>query len=831
MPTATTTGSLGATCLAGEWWLTSTRPDAATSPADLTAANASWVAIPRPMPVGQALDLAAPGPADLRIDGHDWWYRCRFRTDGAETIRFDGLATLADVWLAGEKVHSSEQMFVPQRVALRGGGDGAQELHLRFASVDHWLARKRARPAWKTRLVNHQQLRWLRTSLLGRIPSWCPEIPIVGPWRPIWLEPRSPLTVGSTRIASTVDGTNGKVTVELAVTSPAEPSGTARIGAFATPFAVEATGSSWLLNAVVLVPDVELWWPHTHGAQPRYPASASITVDGAPVEISFGRIGFRTLEVDRGDDGHGFGLRINGTPVFARGSCWTPPRLSHGATTEGLTAVLEQTRAAGMNMIRIGGTMAYESEAFYDGCDDLGILVWQDLMFANMDYPVADAGFAALVRQEAEALFERFQGRPSVAVICGGSEVEQQAAMLGLGPDRWTNPWFDEELPALSALHLPGAAYVRASPTGGVLPFHVDRGISHYYGVGAYRRPLTDARLANVRFAAECLAFSHVPEPAGVEALLATGEQAPHHPKWKAGVPRDPGAGWDFEDVREHYVEIMFRISSAELRDLRATDPERYLELGRVTTGEVVARTISEWRRPGSSCRGALAWFYRDFQPGAGWGLVDHGGNPKPAYWYFERAARPIGLLLSDEGLNGLVVHVVNDTPEPFRAQLRVTAYRAGRVAVGSDSRAVTVGGRSTGTWSAESILGGFRDLTYAYRFGPPDLDVVAVTLLADDGRAIATECFWPLGLPRGRSNDLGMTATVHEDGMGLTIEAGAVATGVALRLQGATPAMNYLSLEPGTPLTIGWRRAAADRPVTGHVVALNWTGALRIGP
>ncbi len=831
MPSLKFAGPHAAAALDGDWSLGSLPPDHANDPSGLEAAGIAWVSIPGPVPVARALGRGTElnDGADPEIDRKDWWYRCRFAAPGAGTIRFDGLATLAEAWLDGEKVLTSANMFAAARVPLGEPAAGDRTLVIRFASVERWLARKRPRPAWKTRLVEHQQLRWLRTSLLGRIPSWCPPLPIVGPWRGVWFEPAPPIAAVGHRICASVAGTDGHLEVSVTVTRPSRPSGTVRVGAMTVPLTVEPSGETWNLTATAIIPEVALWWPHTHGGQPLYQVTTTIVAGESSVELDLGHVGFRTIEVDRGSDGRGFGLRVNGADIFCRGSCWSPPDLASGATVDGVPEALAQVRAAGMNMIRVGGTMVYESDAFHDACDTLGVLVWQDLMFANMDYPAADPEFAESARIEAETLFNRLQGRPSVAVICGSSEVEQQAAMLGLSPERWTNQWFDERLPGLCREWLPDAAYVRSSPTGGSLPFHTDEGISHYYGVGAYRRPLTDARLANVRFAAECLAFSNVPEPNAVDRLLGDGNRAPHHPTWKAGVPRDPGAGWDFEDVRDHYIETLFHLSTSELREIRSADPDRYLELGRVATGEVIARTIGEWRRPGSSCRGALAWFHRDLRPGAGWGLVDHGGNPKAAYWYFRKAARPVALLIGDEGLNGLAINIMNDEAGPLAAILRVTVYRAGRTVLATAARRIGIPPRSGERWMADDLLGGFRDLTGAYRFGPPAHDVVVASLLDPQGQPIATDCFWPFGLPTGSPPEVRLTARPDEDGNSLTLEADAVVSGVAIRVLGAAPETNYLSLEPGTPVRVRWRRSPGAT-VRGQVMALN-ASAVAIGP
>src|SRR5262249_47954514 len=154
----------------------------------------------------------------------------------------------------------------------------------------------------------------------------------------------------------------------------------------------------------------------------------------------------------------------------------------------------------------------------------------------------------------------RLAGHPSVVVYCGNSEVEQQAAMLGVPRELWRNRWFAEELPALCKGCHSGTAYVSSTPSGGVMPFHVGSAVAHYYGVGAYHRAPAELRQANVKFAAECLAFAQLPEPETVAAIGATATPIMHHPRWKRRVPRDTGAGWDFEDVRDFYLRWLFEV-------------------------------------------------------------------------------------------------------------------------------------------------------------------------------------------------------------------------------------------------------------------------------
>jgi beta-mannosidase len=811
------------------WELAAVTPGHAAKPEDLDRLQLQWIACDRPMPVAAALRAAGRWDFDhpRDFDDEDWWYRCRFDCSDCGTpvrLRFEGLATLTDVWLNGDHILHSENMFVAHTVVVDRGLLPKNELILRFHALSPLLASKRGRPQWRTRLVSHQSLRWYRTSLLGRMPGWCPPVAPVGPWRPILID-TAPLLVEEANVIAKVDGDDGFVRLALRVTDPCvgRLDATLAVGEWQAPLTCDRLSDGrCVFTGVAHVPKPNRWWPHTHGAQTLYGVRVKISGSSLSETVELGRIGFRTIDVDRGPDGNGFGLVVNGTPVFCRGVCWTPSDVATlSADSAGYRAPLELFRRAGMNMIRVPGTMTYETETFHDLCDELGILVWQDLMFANMDYPCDDDAFAHEVEVEATQTLERLGSRPSLAVVCGGSEIEQQVAMLGL-PVQPRHRLFDEWLPDLVRTIASGAVWVPGTPTGGTFPFQVDSGVSHYYGVGAYLRPFEDARRAGVRFAAECLAFSNIPDASTIDLTLHDGETPGTHPRWKARVPRDAGAGWDFEDVRDHYVERIFGVAPAELR---SRDPDRYLALGRVATGEAMLRTFAEWRRPGSTCRGGLVWFAQDLWPGAGWGVLDSTGRPKAAYWYLKRALAPVALLMADEGLNGLWVHAVNDTNEPIVADLGLARYRDG-VMQGIPARStLRIPGRGYQSVHADALFDGFVDLTFAYRFGPPPHDVVAATLRdARTGALRAVACYFPGTPPADRAETLGLTARVEQtdDGYALVLETERFAHAVTIDIEGWLPDDNYLTLEPGEVRRVALHPMTDGSALCGSVSALN---------
>src|SRR5687767_2034544 len=261
MARARVLGSSAARPLDGLWEFAALAPGHVLDPAHLAAAQPEWMACDGPMPAAAALRAAGRWDLDQArdFDAEDWWYRCRFVLPDAGrpfTMRFEGLATVADVWLNGHHILHSDSMFVAHTVHIERGLPGSNDLVLRFHALSPLLAIKRPRPRWRTRLVSQQTLRWYRTSLLGRIPAWSPPVAPVGPWRPILIETGS-LIVDRTDISAKIESDDGFVQFNLRATHPSGDTvdGTFTVGAHDVPLTCEPTseGSS-LLTGIVRVP-------------------------------------------------------------------------------------------------------------------------------------------------------------------------------------------------------------------------------------------------------------------------------------------------------------------------------------------------------------------------------------------------------------------------------------------------------------------------------------------------------------------------------------------------------------------------------------------------
>ena len=802
----------------GPWLCCAHRPGTITDPSQLSAVEAEW--LPTVVPCTVASTLAAHNRWSFEhpseIDAEDWWFSTSFQYNKANGrqpahLNFEGLATLAEVWLNGELLLSSDNMFRSYCVDVSDRLQPENKLIIGFRSITESLKGKRPRPRWKTNLVNNQQLRWYRTSLQGRIPGWSPPAPAIGPWRGIRLE-TGPITARGITLRPRLEGTIGIVALEghLLSDNPIEKA-SLRVGELIEAVQLEREASGYSVRGKLNVPNVRPWSPHTHGQPALYDCELILESGDVRYRVACESLGFRNVEISTAD---GFQVLINGQPVYCRGACWTVSDiLTLSGTDEQLRHDLTLARDAGVNMLRVGGTMVYESDAFYRLCDELGILVWQDFMFANMDYPVDDESFRDNLVAEVSGQLRRLASHASVAVYCGNSEIEQQAAMLGMPREIWTNGWFTQDLPELCERYHPGCGYVPSTPTGGVLPFQPITGLTHYYGVGAYLRPTSDIRRSDVKFTPECLGFSNIPEAPTIEAITHGGHTVMHDARWKRRVPRDIGAGWDFEDVRDHYLKEIFNVDPVQLR---SWDTPKYLQLSRLVPGEMMQQAFSEWRSSHSNNRGGLVWFYKDLWPAAGWGILDSNGTPKSAYYYLKRVWSSRQLVLTDEGLNGLHIHLVNETSQPLDGTVEVQLLKEPNVVVARQELAVRVEGSDRRTFSADEILGGFYDVSYAYRFGPSHHDVVVVTWF-DADRQVISEGFHFIrrGVPPvERAVTLQTSAGVSGDnGYQITLQSDRFLHGVTVNAKGYLPDDNYFHLPPQRTKTVTFRALPGQMP------------------
>lgn len=766
---------------------------------------------------------------------YDWWYCCDFSVSPEELysnseISFDRMATLVDVWLNGTLLLSHSNFFLLSVADVSKLITERNQLVLCFRSVNEFLAKRRSRPKWKTNLVSQQQLRWLRTSLLGRIPGWTPPTPALGPCGDITLTHWSDFNLLSANVRATIEDGCGTITAEVMIAGTVQ-SVCVQFGEHELELQTNAVVANDMLlyESTMTISDPKLWWPHTHGESHLYAVSLKVSSESSETIIPLGRRGFRTIAMDA--NCQQTQLRVNGQTVFCRGACWTIADLTRFWSEEDvLRSLLTLARDAGMNMLRVGGTMHYEQDEFYNLCDELGIMVWQDFMFANMDYPVDDSDFLSTVTTEARYQLSRFSQHASVAIYCGSSEVQQQAAMVGMERGVWSNTFFDQILPNLCQKNHPGIHYYPSTPCGGAMPFHLAEGITHFYGVGAYKKTLLASGLTDVRFTAETLGFSNVPDAIHIEKQFNGNYPVCHSPTWKKGVPRDSTAGWDFEDIRDHYLAELFQLDPVLLR---SRDTERYLELSRVVTGELIKQVFAYWRSLDTPCQGGLLWFYNDITMGAGWGLVDSQARPKPVYYYAKRAFQPCAAFLLDKGLDGLKVLVVNESKHARKANVEIQLISTPHTII--DRTVIEVEISPFSEWQAhvDSLFGHFRDLNYSYQFGAKQHELVCLQVVdTTSGHLLGEDTYYveTMQLPELSSVELELKLSSVAGEDFLILKSDHFLQSVCLELGKCRADDNYFNLLPGVArrVKLSSEEVSFDL-VKGYLSAINLTHPIRI--
>jgi len=598
------------------------------------------------------------------IGEQDWVYRCRFDAPpgvvGGQRVvlRFLGLDTLATVRLNGDVVLRADNMHrrwdvdVTGRVAAAGN-----ELEVAFASPLQAVRRlqgERALPGWWAMMCEPGGS-WLRKELCNFGWDWGPALVTAGVWRPVEL------------VAFDAARLDGACLDDVQVRQE-------HAGGAVTLRAAEHLVLTVSLGGVVVasgrgsavIEDPELWWPNGMGGQPLYDVDVEL-VDGITVlDHRRLRMGLRTLSLDT--SGGSFAFACNGEPFFAKGANWIPADAVVGRTTpEQVRQLVDDAADVHMNMLRVWGGGIYEDDAFYDACDERGICVWQDFMFACATYPAFDAGFLASVRAEAEDNVRRLRHHACLALWCGNNELE-----MGLVDDHWGptamgrddyRALFEEVLPAVVAGLDPERAYWPASPhapAGG-------GGDAHVWDVWHGGQPFDWYRTSHPAFVSE-FGFESLPCPRTVESFTAPEDRhfasavLEHHQRSVVG-----GASGT-EQVARQLAEWFKEPAGFD----EAVWQTQILQAVAVGTG------IEHWRMQMPRTMGALYWQLNDAWPGWSWSSIDYAGRWKALHYAARRVFAPVLLAaVVEPGTSVVAAHVVNDRVGPVAGELRVEVTRA----------------------------------------------------------------------------------------------------------------------------------------------------------
>jgi beta-mannosidase len=624
------------------------------------------------------------------IEDRDWEYRTTFTASAAllaeETVELvaDGLDTIATVSLNGREIARTDNMFIAHRWNVKALlRRGRNELVVRFASAMGYARTHRTEfdpgeindPLGRAPVIRKQQCQfgW----------DWGPRLVTAGIWRDIRLEAWSGNRLENVRVGQTHHADGGVTltfTPELARTDPSVTlQGTVSL---------DGQVVARIENRESKIETPSLWWPNGQGAQPLYTLEV-VASDRAGRE--FGRwsrrIGLRTVVLDRHPDAAGetFQFVVNGRAIFAKGANWIPAHSFVAALTRAdYERDLRSAVAVHMNMIRVWGGGIYESEDFYDLCDELGLLVWQDFMFACSIYP-GDEPFVASVRVEAAQQVQRLRHRACLALWCGNNEIEQLNAGRLKQPAQEADyeNIFLRALPEVVAQHDGVTPYWPSSahrPDGDNSNAGGEKnGDTHYWEVWHARNPVKDYEKWRFRFCSEF----------GMQSYSSSETNATFVP------PNDTNI---FGPTKENHQknrggnQVILDYVSRRYRFPKSQDDLIYLS--QLNQAYCMQTGVEHYRRLMPHCMGALYWQLNDCWPVASWSSIEFTGRWRALHFVARRFFAPALVSAHVPGdetagvgnyrkstVRDAHLYTVYDAPEPARGTLYWQLYHVdGRV-------------------------------------------------------------------------------------------------------------------------------------------------------
>jgi beta-mannosidase len=611
-----------------------------------------------------------------------WVYRKTFDVPeeslAADKIELvcDGLDTVASVWLNEKLLSRTDNMFIQHRFDVTKYIKAASnQLLVRFEPAVPYAKKLMDRyTPFSEKLFLNPHRAYIRKAQYQFGWDWCPAMPGCGIWRPVRIE-----TVTKARLAnvniSTITCNESTADVRVAVTLE-------KIARHKFHFELDIYDADGTLvrhlkfephgdggSAVVHIDNPKLWFPAGYGQPNLYQARVNLFADGQIIDTSQCHFGIRTVKLNQSADrtGRRFGFEINGRRVYAKGADWIPASLFPGSlTADDYEPLLRAAADANINMFRVWGGGYYEDDCFYELCDRLGIMVWQDFMFACCYYPDR-RWFLDKIAIEARSVIERLYNHPSVVLFCGNNEIDWIHYRSGGGSGRrmhgktiW-HKLLPEIVNDLDTLR----PYVPTTPFSVTRdPNDPNSGTMHNWFVWSGHQPINSyiTESARVpRFVAE-FGFQSLPcldtirKFCSAENLRLASAAVEKHNYQVDGCSR-----------LYRYVGDIFG---------RVCNLEQFIYLSQLVQARAI-RTYVEFLRANSRRNsGALFWQFNDCCPAISWSAVDYTARPKALYYYARRFFRPVLLAVVPEfgsagaGPTSLSIVAVNDTEKPVTGEI-----------------------------------------------------------------------------------------------------------------------------------------------------------------
>lgn len=560
----------------------------------------------------------------------------------------EGLDTLAHVSLNGREIAFADNMHITWVWDVKEQlHAGENTLEIRFDSPILYCAKKAEEaPGWESSDAT-PGFRHLRKAHCMFGWDWGPRLPDAGIWRPIFLRTWDAARLENAMMLQAHH--DGVVDVTIRPEIAGESAWSAEITA--PDGEVIIIPETTAAEQVIAIQNPQLWWPNGLGKQPLY----RVTVRLATGDTRVWRIGLRTMTVSREKDewGEEFCHVVNGMKVFAMGADYIPEdNILARVTPERTRRLLEDCKAANFNAIRVWGGGYYPDDAFYDICDELGLMVWQDLMYACAFYDLTP-DFERSIRVETHQNVARLRHHASLALICGNNEMEMFMAGANsalINHRTWefvpTYPhhitdyvkMFEYILPAIVKETAPQTYWWPASPSSGGnfdAPNDENRGDNHYWDVWHGEKPFTEYRKFFFRYASE-FGFQSFPCLKSVKQFTLPDDRNIFSRVMERHQRNQAANGKILS-----YLSQTFRYPNS-FDDL--------LYASQLMQAEAIRYGVEHWRRNRGRCMGAIIWQLNDIWPVASWASIDYYGRWKALHYAAKRFFAPVMISAEEEG-------------------------------------------------------------------------------------------------------------------------------------------------------------------------------------
>lgn len=593
-----------------------------------------------------------------------WWYRKEFEfiksKEDQEKVEiiFEGIDTYAYVYLNEKLIGFSENMFLPLTLDVTNAlQDGKNTLALKFVTLKEMTKDKSTKDMW---YVFNNQSQWTRKSAMNFGWDWGPKLITIGLWKAAYIKKSRVASLKDVNIKTQEINVRDKtalleITGDVVRYSDNEALGVnIFFGNTLDPITNIKLDKEKHIAIHLPLEDVRFWWTHDLGEPYLYDVRIELLHEGNIIDTYTTKYGIRDIRVQFFSNAYKsrFTFILNGVELFAKGANWIPAHNFIGAIEDNrYIKQIQMAKEGNMNMLRVWGGGVYEKDIFYNECDRLGILIWQDFMFACSEYPDHDRLFVENVRKEIYHTVRHLRNHPSIAIWVGNNENQQLHEGANVNRDLMGMKLFEtymvewmRELDS-TRLYWPGSAY------GGKDPQSQEIGDKHnwevWHGMSAsYKLYARDES----RFCSEF----------GIHSSPVKTTMARNIPN---GQLKLGGFELDYrnKDKNPSRMQLLLENHTGLPNDL-----DQYIDFTMIVQAEALKYAVEHYRRRFPETSGTLIWQLNDCWPGQSWSMIDYYLYPKASFYYAKKFFAPILVSFKEEGQENISVWVTNNSMERY---------------------------------------------------------------------------------------------------------------------------------------------------------------------